>query len=1025
MFAQLPVTRHRRRAFTILSLLGAALMIVSVPSHFSGNPVAYLWLVGAEVFLFAGIIFEEVVFLRVGLFTGLLVGIDLIAFNFRPLVMLRAKTEDLASESGILFAVCGVALYLNALYVGSRWKESFRATLDRRLLDVHSYFGAFATATAAWALFANDWTALAFAAIMLALAFLGRRLESRHLQIQYALLGALTLYRAFVFNLHIEGPRHTHITTRLITLPLLGAIFYLTAKLAALRDDQEQRAFRGVLAFAGTAVFASLIWFEVPELWQPLLFIAFAVALSENARALRYHVLAVHAHGIALLAVFAALTADQYNVHLWHTIPVHAFGALPVVAGCYWIAKRLGVENARHLEIARVAYTWIAAGVMVWILEEALGAPWISVGWIAFAVALALSTRWIRYRQLAWQANVVALAAFLRAYTFNLNLHQPLWRGVSLRLFTVGLVMAGAYILAKIAADALEEFEYVVRNAYTWAAALFVGLLIFGEAPHDWMAVFFLAAGIILALVGRRWNLPHLGFQEHLFAIAAVARTFDYNYHLTTYYGNFSVRILTVSMVAAGLYAISRQATAPDAPYALSLAYLHTTVATSLLALLMWYECSTGWLAAFWALFACALAVVDRRFKLDDLRWQAHGLAALTMIRSVSINMYVEDTWHGLSVRLLSLSIVAVVFYAMSRFIRMPEQWRARDFHHIYSWSASLIVSLLLWHELKPVSIAVGLAAFGLVLFEYGLLRKIAQFRYQSYVAFTAAFVRIFFANLTADDPGVFWGQRMFTVAPLVLIFFFVYAQLPEKEENTARDRRFRFDAFVAYLGTATVVALCYFQFQPEWVVTAYAATAFALFGAARVLGRPIFLHQGILLTVGTFARGIAHNLFGAGYFGDGDWKGRYFVVGSAVAILLATLAFAYPLRGRYAAPPSASRWRKTLAALVARPEQLQFFAPIILLTTMLALKMREGMVTVSWGIEGVFIILLALALKERSFRLTGLSMLLLCVGKVVAMDAWRLETRDRYITFIIVGAALMAVSSLYIRFRDNIRQYL
>jgi hypothetical protein len=1025
MFAQLPVTRRRRRAFIILSLLGAALMIVSIPSHFSGNPVAYLWLVGAEVFLFAGIIFEEVVFLRVGLFTGLLVGIDLIGFNFRPLIVLRAKTEDLASESGILFAVCGVALYLNALYVASRWKESFRGSLNRRLLDIHSYFGAFATATAAWALFANDWTALAFAAIMLAIAFLGRRLEKRHLQIQYALLGALTLYRALVFNLHIDTPAHMHITTRLITLPILGAIFYLTAKLAALSDDQEQRAFRSLFAFAGTALFAALLWFEVPELWQPLLFIAFAVALSENARALRYHLLAFHAHGIALMAVFTALTADHYNVHLWHTIPVHAFGALPVVAGCYWIAKGLGAENARHLEIARVAYSWIAAGVMVWILEEALRAPWIAVGWVAFAVAIALATRWIHYRQLAWQANVVAFAAFLRTYTCNLNLDQPLWRGVSLRLLTVGLVIAGAYVLAKISAEALEEFQYVVRNAYTWSAALFVGLLIFGEAPHNWMAVFFLAAGIILALVGRRWNLPHLGFEEHLFAIAAVARTFDYNYHLTTYYGNFSVRILTVSIVAAGLYAIARKATAPDAPYALSSAYLHTTAATSLLALLMWYEASTGWLAAFWALFAFALAAVDGRFKLDDLRWQAHGLAALTMIRSFSINMYVEDTWHGLSVRLLSLSIVAVVFYAMSRFIRMPEPWRARDFHHIYSWSASLIVSLLLWHELKPVSIAVGLAAFGLVLFEYGLLRKVAQFRYQSYVAFAAAFVRIFFANLTADDPGVFWGQRMFTVGPLVLIFFFVYAQLPEKEENTARDGRFRFDAFMAYLGTATVVALFYFQFQPEWVVTAYAAMAFALFAAALLLDRPIFLHQGILLTLGTLARGMAHNLFGSGYFTDSAWKGRFLVVGSAVAILLATLAFAFPLRGRYAAPPNASRWRKVASALVARPEQLQFFAPIILLAITLALKMKESMVTVSWGIEGLFIIVLALAFRERSFLRAGFAILLLSVAKVFAMDMWRLDLLHGTITFIGVGLAVTAVSFLYIRFSPNLRRYL
>jgi hypothetical protein len=1019
IFAQLPITRRRRRAFIILSLLGAALMIVAVPSHFSGNDVAYLWLVAAEVFLFAGIIFEEVVFLRVGLFTGLLVGIDLLAYNFRPLVMLRAKTEDLASGPGILFAVCGVTLYLNSLYIATRWKKSFRSTLDRRLLDVHSYFAAFATAAAAWALFANDWTAVAFAAIMLALAALGRRLELRHLQIQYALLGALTLYRALVFNLHIEAPPHTHITTRLITLPILAAIFYLTAKLAALRDDQEQRAFRGLFALAGTALFAALIWFEVPELWQPFLFIAFAVALSENARALRYQVLAFHAHGITLLAVFAALTADQYNIHVWHTIPVHALAALPVVAGCYWIAKRLGVENARHAEIARVAYTWIAAGVMVWIIEEALRAPWIAVGWIAFAVALALTTRWIRYRQLAWQASVVAFAAFLRTYTFNLNLHQPLWRHVSLRLFTVAVVIAGAYILAKIAADALEEFEYIVRNAYTWAAALFVGLLIFGEAPHDWMAAFFLAAGIILALVGRRWSLPHLGFQEHLFAIAAIARTFDYNYHLTTYYGNFSVRILTVSIVAAGLYAISRKATAADAPYALPSAYLHTTVATSLLALLMWYECSTGWLAAFWAVFAFALAALDRRFKLDDLRWQAHTLAALTMIRSISINMYVTDTWHGLSVRLLSLSIVAVIFYAMSRLVRMPEQWRARDFHHIYSWSASLIVSLVLWRELRPLSIAVGLAVFGLVLFEYGLLRKIAQFRYQSYVAFTAAFARIFFANLAAGEPGVFWSDRMITVAPLALIFFFVYAQLPNEEENTARDRRFRFDTFVAYLGTATLAALFYFQFQSEWVVTAYATLAFALFAAAWALRRPIFLHQGILVTLGTFARGMAHNLFGAGYFDQGNWQGRYSVVGTASAILLATLYFAFAIRGRYAPPASASRWKKIITALVARPEQLQFFVPVILVATMFALKMKSEWVTASWGLEGLCIVLLAYAVKEHSFRLTGYAILVLCVAKVAAMDFWRETLFEKGISVAVVGCVLLAVALLHTRLRE------
>jgi hypothetical protein len=239
------------------------------------------------------------------------------------------------------------------------------------------------------------------------------------------------------------------------------------------------------------------------------------------------------------------------------------------------------------------------------------------------------------------------------------------------------------------------------------------------------------------------------------------------------------------------------------------------------------------------------------------------------------------------------------------------------------------------------------------------------------------------------------------------------------------RDRRLQSDTLMAYLGTATIVALCYFQFSLEWVVTAWAAVVFALLGAALYLDRAIFLHQGLLLTAGVFARGMAHNLFGGSYFGAGDWRGRYFVLSSAAALLLASLFFAFRLRDRFKIEPSSGRFAPLWAAIVRRPEQMLFFVPVILLTCMLYLKMRAGMVTVSWGIEGVLIVLFALAVNERSFRLTGLGLLLLCVAKVVALDVWGLQPRDRYITFIIVGAALVFVSFLYSRYRETIRQFL
>jgi hypothetical protein len=319
----------------------------------------------------------------------------------------------------------------------------------------------------------------------------------------------------------------------------------------------------------------------------------------------------------------------------------------------------------------------------------------------------------------------------------------------------------------------------------------------------------------------------------------------------------------------------------------------------------------------------------------------------------------------------------------------------------------------------------VAWGAFGLVLFEYGLLRKITQFRYQAYVALIAAFTRIFYSNLTSSEPGEFWGPRMYTILPLALIFFFVYAQLPDKEENTSRDRRLHFDVLLAYLGTATIVALFYFQFPLEWVITAWAAVVFTLLGAALLLDRPLFLHQGLLLTVMVLGRGMAHNLFGGSYFNGDNWKGNYLVLSSTAAILLTSLHFAFRLRGRYTIPQTAHRWIKRLAVIASRPEQVEFFVSMILITCMLGVKMKSGMVTVSWGVEGVLIFLFALALKERSFRLTGLGVLLLCVAKVMVLDVWGLQARDRYVTLIIVGAALVFVSFLYTRYRDTIRQYL
>ena len=693
VLGQLPITKRRRQAFIVLSVLGTALMMAAVPFRYSGNNVAILWLIGGEVLLIAGVAVGEVVFQRLGLLSGFLVGGHLVIIDFAQLMTARRANDEIVISAGIMFALCAAVFYLNALFVARRWRV-FGDWPDTGLIATHSYIGAFAAVAAAWAFCSGGWLAVA---------------------------------------------------------------------------------------------------------------------------------------------------------------------------------------------------------------------------WIAVAILLALVMQWVPDRHLAWQANAVAACAVVRTFAFNYALKQKVWQGISLRL-------------------------------------------------------------------------------------------------------------VTVAMVAAGLYFLSRKAIVRGSEFARAITYLHTFAGTTLLALLAWYEAPSGWVVAVWAVFALVLAILDRRFQLEEFAWQAHALAALTLVRSVGVNLQLTDTWHGISVRLLSLSIVAVVFYALSRVIRMPDEWRTREIQHAYSWAASALVALLMWYELQPLSIAIGWAVFGLALFEYGLLRNTRQFRFQSYVTLTAAFIRLFFSNLTAGVPGEFWGPRIYTILPVTLVLFFVYSQLGPAEKTADDDRRLRFEALLAYLGTASVIALLYFQIANDWLVTAWAIVAFILFGLALWLNRLIFSHQALLVTLAACTRGVMYNLFGASYFSGGTWSGRYLVLGSGIAILFGCLPFAFRLRERIRSEGYPRTW---VRAVVQHPEQFMFFAPVLLLTFMLALKMRAGMVTVAWGIEGVMIVLLALAVNERSFRLTGLSLLLLCVGKVLAMDAWGLAPRDRYITFVILGAALILVNFLYIKYSDAIRKFL
>jgi uncharacterized membrane protein len=454
-----------------------------------------------------------------------------------------------------------------------------------------------------------------------------------------------------------------------------------------------------------------------------------------------------------------------------------------------------------------------------------------------------------------------------------------------------------------------------------------------------------------------------------------------------------------------------------------------------------WVAFPESWTAVVWCALGLGLALTGSRFGFRELRYQANLFALLSIIRVLSINLETTDKTHSLSLRLLTMALVSALLYVTARWSGDPDRshifalgqhlFVQRDLSSAaYTWAASVLLALLAWYELRPVGVADAWLIGGLILFDLGLEQRKISLRLQGYTALAASFSRIFFVNLNASgNPGDI-SPRFYTIVPLALGFFYAYWRLCRSSRDTVKkdllqsENKFKVAEVCCWLGTITFAALMRFEMEADWVAGAWAALTLALLAVAWRSERRVFLYQGLLIAVGVLFRAVLHNLYERSYFPAPAWESRWFTVGIAVVLLLLCLPFAFQLRKKNE-PSNETGIVRLLQSIGRRPEQILFFIAVGLLTVLLAIEMRHGMVTLSWGVEGVAVFALALGLGERSFRLTGLGSLLLCAGKILLVDVWRLDPRDRYLTFIVLGTALLLVSFLYTKNREALRRYL
>jgi uncharacterized membrane protein len=435
-----------------------------------------------------------------------------------------------------------------------------------------------------------------------------------------------------------------------------------------------------------------------------------------------------------------------------------------------------------------------------------------------------------------------------------------------------------------------------------------------------------------------------------------------------------------------------------------------------------WLATPSMWTAMTWAALALALNLAANKFRQQNLSVQGNLIAVVSIVRLITLNLWTADQWHGISLRLVTVGGTVLLLYVAAPFAQSADgsEQQSSWLTAAYTWAASILGAWLLWLELPPTNVAIGWMVLGLLLLEIGLQSGAGFLRWQGYTALAASFFGMLALNLDiATAPGQ-PSARTSRMASLAVAYLFTDWRL---RRSGVKSEEALAGAAFSYCGVVSIATLLFYELQPDWVAAGWSALAFVMIAAAWGLRRRDYLRQSYMLAAAAAVQATMHNLFGLNLiqFNANSLPGsvQRYCVGTAVAFLFGCLPFAFLLR-RLAADQSKTEFGDGI-----HPEQVFFFIPFGLLTALIAFESSRGQLTMSWGIEGLATFLFAVWVGERSFRLAGLGLLLLCVAKIFLIDVWGLDPQSRYITLIILGGALLLVSFLYTRHKEKFSRYL
>lgn len=834
-----------------------------------------------------------------------------------------------------------------------------------------------------------------------------------------------------ISNTEFNGLAGSDVLHAALVYGIAALVFYANSHGVARRWPElmqtsfEDWSLRAYSYIAGSVAFVG-IWLIFPRLWLAVAWTALALALAIMGERLKIRQFSKQVPFFTVAGAVGAFAENLSSTETFHHFSLRLVTVALVTVMFYLISRWERRADWGAARLIGEVHTWAATTLAASLIWYECPDMWRAAAWCALALALALAGRRLKHGDLSDQAQFLAVAALVGALNFNLLSSVP-HVYARLPLETVLLTVVLLYACSHLIRHSRLPGEPQLSAVHAWAATVLLATLAWYQLRAEYAAPAWVVMALAAAAAGRTFKLRRYSFQAYALALTAAAGAAGLNLVGTTPHTHNPVRVVTVSIVAALLYVCSRWAELVEVEGAREVGALHTWLGTGLLAVLAWYETPSQYSAPIWCGMALALVVLGSLLKRRSLAAQGYVLATAGFISALAVNLPMATLGHWDGRLLITVGISAALLYLGSFWsgsFAWARQWRIPQ---AYTWAASSLVFLLGWYELQPLTVAVGWALFGIVLFELGFGRKSLSLRLQSYLTLAASFARIFYVNINAAGKAGEISPRVWSMVFLAAVFFYGYARLAAATgEFLKRDRSIESSSIFCYFGGITIAALMRVELDPPWVAAAWSAMVVVLLALAWRLHRRIFLEQGLILSLAVLYRTVLFNFYETHNLLLASEHSRLLYVGATVALLFLAVPLTLLLRPGAAGsiPAGDGRIEKSLNILCQYPDQLVFFSAFGLLTALLYLEVSST-VTLVWGVEALLVFTFALWAGVRSFRLAAIGLLLICVGRIALVDLWKFEGNLRWLTGIGLGTALILVGYMSIRYSEAIRKYL